>query len=105
MAQLMIRVTIDICQVGAGVGAVMAGQSQANNPGFGGSAGPGEVGNAQTMRLQDAVQVPGTAGSVSLANINTALTQAVADFAASSGTVLITTPILATINGWQSGNP
>lgn len=105
MAQLMIRVTIDVVQVGAGMGGVMVGQSQANNPGYGQGVGAGEVGNAQTKRYQDAVQVPGTAGGVTLANINTALTQAVTDFAGSSGTPIISTAELATINGWQSGNP
>jgi hypothetical protein len=57
------------------------------------------------MYFQDAEAVPGTAGAITLANINTALTAAVAALAGASGTPLITPTLLAQINAWNSGSP
>lgn len=48
---------------------------------------------------------PGSEGSVSLANINTAMDNCVSDIAGASGTPKITAAELAIIQGWASGNP
>lgn len=47
----------------------------------------------------------GSEGSVTLANINTALTNAVADISGSTGTPFINTAELGMIQGWALGNP
>lgn len=47
----------------------------------------------------------GSEGSVTLANINTALTNAVADISGSTGTPFINSAELGMIQGWASGNP
>jgi hypothetical protein len=49
--------------------------------------------------------VPGTAGSVTVANILTALTTASNNIAGATGTPIIDATTLAEINGWQTGNP
>lgn len=105
MSQLRIEVELRIMQVPAGGGTVMMGQAQGNNPGVGPLAGIGTLGNAQMKFMNDAVVVPGTSGSVTLANINTALTTMVADFAAATGSPLITADLLAEFNAWQTGSP
>jgi len=103
MSQVRIEVEVRFMQVPAGGGTVMMGQAQGNNPGVGPLAGPGALGNAQMLFKNDATMVPGTAGAVTLANINTALTQIVSDFAAASGSTILTAADLAQINGWQTG--
>lgn len=103
MSQVRIEVEVRFMQVPTGGGTVLMGQAQGNNPGVGPLAGPGSLGNAQMLFMNDATAVPGTAGSVTLANILTALDQIADDFAAASGTTLITPDILAQINGWQTG--
>jgi hypothetical protein len=101
-----IRITIDIDYIGAGTGVTLMGQAQGDNPGIGSAAGPGSVGNGQTLRLLDKVApVPGTPGALTVANFNTALTTAVSDFAAASGTPIITAALLAQINGFFTGSP
>lgn len=105
MSQVMVEVELRIMQIPAGTGPVMLGQQQANQPGFGGTALGRPAGFAQMMFKNDAVLVPGTNGAVTLANMLTALQQAAADFAAASGTVLISAADLAVINGWQTGSP
>jgi len=92
-------------QVPKGGGTVMMGQSQGNNPGVGPLAGAGSLGNAQMLFMNDATVVPGTSGSVTLANMLTALQTIASDFAAASGTTLITADLLAQINAWNSGSP
>lgn len=105
MSQVVVQVTVDFVQIGAGQGGVMLGAQQANHPGQGQSEQPITVGNAQTLRLSVAEAVPGTAGSITVANILTALQSAATDLAGSTGTPIITATTLATINGWQTGNP
>ncbi len=105
MSQVRIEVEVRFMQVGRGTGTALMGQNQANNPGVGPLAGPGSLGNAQMLFMNDATPVPGTAGSVSKANILTALQTIASDFAAASGTTLITADLLAQINGWQTGSP
>ncbi len=105
MSQVRIEVEVRIMQVGAGTGTTLMGQNQSNNPGIGQLAGPGSLGNAQMLFMNDAEMVPGTAGAISLANINTALVAIADDLAGSSGTPLIDTDILAQINAWQTGSP
>lgn len=104
-AQLIVQVEVRIAQVGAGTGAVLVEQNQSNNPGQGQSQIAIAMPTEQFMYFQDAEQVYGTAGSVTLAQINTALTAAVATIAGSTGTPLISTANLATINAWQTGSP
>jgi len=105
MSQVRIEVELRIMQVGSGTGTTLMGQNQGNNPGVGPLAGPGSLGNAQMLFMNDATMVPGTAGSVTLANMLTALDTIASDFAAASGTTLITSDILAQINAWQTGSP
>jgi len=105
MSQVRIEVEVRFMQVGAGLGIVGVAQQQANTPGVGPLASPGIGGNAQMLFMNDATQVPGTAGSITLANILTALQTIASDFAAASGTTLIDADILAQINAWQTGAP
>jgi hypothetical protein len=55
--------------------------------------------------MNDATMVPGTAGAITEANLLTALQTIASDFAAATGTPLITADILAQINAWQTGSP
>ena len=105
MSQVRIEVEVRFMQVGAGTGIVGMAQQQGNTPGVGPLGAPGIGGNAQMLFMNDATQVPGTSGSVTKANILTALQTIAADFAAASGTTLVDTDILARINGWQVGSP
>ena len=100
-----LRVYLDIDAVACGGGSVMMGGLNANDPAQGQSQYPIVAGNAQTMRQQCAELVLGYNGSVTLAQIDTALKTLADDFAGSTGTPIITASILATINGWNAGNP
>jgi hypothetical protein len=100
-----IRVSINLDQIGEGMGSSAVGQSQARNPGMGQGLGPGTVGSGQTMELLVGEQVLGTDGALTLANIQTALTNIANDFAGASGTPIITAALLAQINAWNSGSP
>lgn len=102
---LIVQLELRVCEVEGGATAVLLQQSQSNNPGQGQSQVPIMMPIAQFKYLQDAEPVPGTAGSTTLANINTALTAAVATFAGTTGTPLITAAILAEINAWHTGSP
>lgn len=103
---VIVKVNIDICEIAAGVGgAGLSPGDQANSPGFGQAGGPGPVPMAQTLRLMAAEAIPGTPGSYTLANVNTALSSIVTDIAGATGTPKLTAAILALINGWNSGNP
>ncbi|HXI47149.1 MAG TPA: hypothetical protein VNH39_01075 [Steroidobacteraceae bacterium] len=106
MSQVRIEVEVRIMQVGAGTGTVLMGQPQANNPGVGPlPQGNGSLGNGQMLFMNDATMVPGTAGAITEANLLTALQTIASDFAAATGTPLITADILAQINAWQTGSP
>ena len=105
MSQVMVEVELRFMQISAGTGPVLMGQLQGNEPGVGGAAGPGTLGTAQMLFKMDRNVIPGTNGAITLANVLTALQTIASDFAAASGTVLITAADLATINGWQTGSP
>lgn len=92
-------------QVGAGTGTANMGQSQGNNPGVGPLAGPGTYGNAQMKFFNDAQPVPGTSGSVTKANLLTAMQAIASDFAAASGSTIWTADDIAEFNAWQTGSP
>lgn len=100
-----LRVQVFFENVGEGVGGSGMGQAQSQNPGFGQGAGPGTVGSGQQLYMQAAEQIVGTDGSLTLAQIQTALVAIANDLAGASGTPLITAAILAQINGWATGNP
>lgn len=105
MSQVRIEVEVRFMQIPAGVGTAGMGIAQGNNPGVGPLAGPGSLGNAQMLFMNDAAVVPGTSGSITKANLLTALQTIASDFAAASGTTLITADLLAQINAWQTGSP
>jgi hypothetical protein len=105
MAQLRVRVYVDVDYVGRGVGTGLTGGLNANDPAYGQGLTAGETAVAQTKRFQTSQQVPGTAGSVTLANILTALNNAANNIAGATGTPIIDATTLAEINGWQTGNP
>ena len=104
-AAVKIRLYADFDAVAPGGGSVMMGGLNANDPGQGQSLYPIAAGNAQTMRLQVAELILGYNGSITLAEIDTALKQLADDLAGSTGTPIITAATLATINGWATGNP
>jgi hypothetical protein len=97
-------VMVRIEAVPAGVGGAGLGGLNANDPAYGQGQTPGTTAFAQSLYFQDAVPIPG-GSAPTLANINTALTTAVSDLAAASGTPLITPAQLAIIQGWATGNP
>lgn len=108
-----VNVTVDFVWIADGVGSTMLGQNQSNQPGYGTTLLPGEIAGAQSLRLQVAEPVPG-GDSPSLANFNTALTAAVADLAAATGTPIMSTngawggntgTPLAIIQAWSTGGP
>lgn len=98
------RMIVDLDWVPDGSGNTFIGQFQANNPGQGGVEQPMVVGMAQSRRYTVAEGIPG-GDAPTLANINTALTNCVADLAAASGVVVITAAELAIIQGWATGQP
>ena len=102
---VIVMLELRIAQVQGGTTAVQVQQNMSNNPGQGQSQVPIIMPIDQFLYLQDAEPVPGTAGAITLANINTALTAAVATLAGASGTPLITAALLAQINAWNSGSP
>lgn len=93
-----VNVIVDIVWIADGVGSTMLGQNQSNQPGYGVNQLPGEIAGAQSLRLAVAEVVPG-GDTPTLANFNTALTAAVADFASATGT-----PIMSQAGAW-GGNP
>lgn len=91
-----------------GGGNATLGQFQANVPGQGQAEQPRMVFLAQVRQyiVGEPVPVaPGSEGSVTLANIKTALDAVSADYAGSTGTPIITPAELAIIQGWASGLP
>ena len=83
-------------------------QFQANIPGQGQGEQPRMPFIAQVRQyiVGEPVPVaPGSEGSVTLANIKTALDAISADLAGSTGTPIITPAELAIIQGWASGLP
>src|SRR5262245_20550441 len=102
---LRVSVRVRVEAVGAGTGPAGLGGINADDPSYGQSEYAGASTIAQTKYFQDAEQVPGTAGSITLANINTALTAAVTALAGASGTPKIDTADLAEINSWFTGGP
>jgi len=91
-----------------GGGNVTLGQFQANVPGQGQAQQPRMLLLAQVRQYiagEPVPVAPGSEGSVSLANIKTALDAISADLAGSSGTPIITPAELAIIQGWASGLP
>lgn len=104
-AAVKLRVYVDIDAVAVGGGTSMLGGMYANDPPQGQAGYPIAAGNAQTMRLQVSEAVLGYNGAITLAQIDTALKAASDDLAGATGTPIITTATLATINGWATGNP
>lgn len=102
---LRIRVYMDVDYVGPGTGTAIMGGLNANDPAYGQGLIAGETAVAQTKRFQTSAQVPGTAGSTTLANILTAITAAGFNLAGASGTPQIDAATLAEINAWNTGNP
>lgn len=102
---LRVSVRVRVEAVGGGTGTSGIGGLNADDPAYGQSLYPGAAPIAQTIYFQDAEQVPGTPGSITLANINTALTSAVTTIAGATGTPLIDATTLAQINAWYTGNP
>jgi hypothetical protein len=102
---VIVEIEVRVCQVQGGATAVQVQQNMSNNPGQGQSQVSIMMPIDQFMYFQDAEAVPGTAGAITLANINTALTAAVATLAGASGTPLITPTLLAQINAWNTGSP
>ena len=102
---LIVMLELRIAQVQGGATAVQVQQQQGNNPGQGQSQVPIIMPLDQFKFYMDAEPVPGTAGAITLANINTALTNAVTTLAGASGTPLISATDLATINAWNTGSP
>lgn len=100
-----VRVYIDVDFLGAGQGPSGLGAGFSNNPGFGQAGNPGLAGGAQTRRYQAGEMVLGSGGSITLAQIQTALVAIANDFAGASGTPQITAAELAIINGWNTGQP
>lgn len=96
-------------RVPAGAGSALLGQLQADQPGYGATAGPGEVGSGQTYSDIVGELVPG-GDSPSSANFQTALEALAADeltrlnTAGSSPGFTSGTP-LALIQAWSTGGP
>lgn len=102
---LRIRLYCDIDQMNPGSGPAGLGGLNANDPGYGQTATPGQAGNTETIRFQTSSQVYGTPGSVTLAQLLTAMTTAINNLAGATGTPIITADLLAQINAWNTGNP
>lgn len=96
----MVRTYVDVCWVGEGMGPAGLGTNMSNSPGYGASATPGQMPNAQTMRFQAAEMVPGTFDAPTAANIGTAITSTATDIQGQ-----ITAAIIAQIDAWATGGP
>jgi hypothetical protein len=91
-----------------GGGNATLGQYQANIPGQGQTQQPHMTFVAQMRQYIVGEPVPiaaGSEGSVTLANIKTALDAISVDLAGSTGAPIITPAELAIIQGWASGGP
>lgn len=115
---LGVKVHVEVVWVSGGTGGTLLAQEQASEPGqgqiqtvnpgigFDGVGFPHAAAVAQSMSVRDFEAIPvaaGSEGSVTLANINTALSNAVTALAGASGTPKITPAKLATIQGWATG--
>jgi len=100
-----LRVSWRVEAVAAGGGVSTLGGLNADDPAYGQSLQPGQAPMAQTLYFQDTEIVPGTSGSLTLANIKTAADAASTTLAGSSGTPLIDAATLAQINAWATGSP
>lgn len=103
--KLRLRCQWRVEAVGAGTGPAGLGGLNADDPAYGQNLYPGAAPIAQTTYFQDAEVIPGTDGSITLANIKTASDAASTTLAGSTGTPLITAAQLAIINSWFSGSP
>jgi hypothetical protein len=106
---LGVFVTVQVGWIPNSSGNTFLGQQQANIPGQGQTAVAHEYFAAQMLQVpldfEPVPVAPGSEGSVTLANINAALTAAVASLAGATGTPLITPAMVAQIQGWASGLP
>jgi len=103
---LALQVDVNVFWVPQGSGNTFLEQQQAAVAGQGLSQFPHAGRMAQRRLYIDVEPVPvaaGSEGSVTLANINTALTNAVATLAGTTGTVIISPAELAIIQGWATG--
>jgi hypothetical protein len=90
-----IRVYLDVDFVGQGAGGSLVYNAAANNPGL------GSVGVAQTLRLQQAEPVLAANPSApTAAEFHTAVTQGATDL-----NTQINAALVATFQGWASGQP
>lgn len=104
-----IRVRVDYDWIGDGTGLALLGQQQADQPGYGASATPGDIGVAQTASDIVGEIVPG-GDSPSSGNFQTALNNAAADLLTrltTAGAVpgFTNGTLLALIQAWSTGNP
>jgi hypothetical protein len=98
---IRIRVTLDVDQIGDGMGLAQLGQNQSNDPGYAAALGPGSVGMAQTLELMISEIVPG-GDTPTLANFLTALQAAAQDIAGTPAAGGL--PLLSQPGAW-GGNP
>lgn len=102
---LIVRATYDICEVPNGTGGTFLGQQQANIPGQGQSNIPHLEANGPTLRfiaMEPVPVAPTSEGSVTLANIKTAIDACGTDVAG-AGSPFINAAYLAQIQGWATG--
>jgi hypothetical protein len=99
-AGILIRVYADFSTMPIGTGGVgiVPGGGYANEPGMGASLGPAPGENAQTLRLQQKEATVQASGTITEAELATALTSAATDLASQ-----LTAAIVAQINGWSTG--
>lgn len=121
---LGVEIEVRFGWINAGGGNTLLAQQQANVPGQGNPTSPavasglgvaqatGQLArtafSAQVMQFISFEPVPvaaGSEGSVTVANLNTALTNAIADITGASGTPFINAAVLAVIQGWATGGP
>ena len=93
-----VRIYLDIYKLGDGMGGAGLAILAANVPGVGPTLAAGTGPSAQTIRYQQAEQVPGTLNAPTLANLKTAISAAATD----AGNQ-ISTADLAQIQAWATG--
>jgi hypothetical protein len=104
-AATKVKVYLEFAAMACGGGTTMLGGMYANDPAQGQNGYPIAADNAQSLYKQVAEVPLGFNGSLTLAEIQTALVQVANDIAGATGTPLISAADLATINGWATGNP
>lgn len=117
---LALQVNVEVVWVTGGTGSTFVEQAQAavagqgqlqpitagRDVGFAGTGLPHAARVAQSRTYRDFEAIPvgaGSEGSVTLANINTALSNAVTALAGASGTPIISPTELAIIQNWATG--